>query len=400
VSIYLSNSRGSLVIDRKFRGIPRLVVTTSCSDTPAGRKQAEAYEKMLAHLAGDGGRRDIVRAIALRELDVRDVAPIYNRGNWRAEMPRPEELARAFPIGPKPGEKRRGKRLGAIGRWLPTYRTSKGTISKSHQDRMWRNFRSLEELKAQARISDLPKLVRCYREICEEKGTHREFQLVRAAVQTFLRSKMGRHRSLLWAEVADIPTLKPGEGKSTKRPGRTFSPAEAREIRRKLSATSPKQGAQWWSLCITGMMPDEYFKRKFAEHEDRTEIVGTKRRVGTGDARGRRWREIPRLGPVVGPFTEHEAFMEALRAIGTMAGGDVRPYDARHTFAHWMKQAGIDSSRRSVYMGHETKTMDELYERPDRVTHFLAMDREALLAYIGPEPEGEGHLTVVRGAVA
>jgi integrase len=397
LSIYRRNGRGTLVIGRKFRDLPRLTVTTGCSDTAAGRRQAAKYEQMLIHLAGDGGRRDIVRAIALGDLDVRDVFPIYNRGNWRQELPRPEEMAQAFPLGPKPGEPRKGKRLGAIGKWLPTYRTSKGTISPSHQLRMWKCFTALERLKAKARVSDLPTLVHQYRAACEDAGTHREFQYAKASVQTFLRSTLGRHRSLLWAEVADIPTLKPGEGKSTRRPGRTFTPAEAREVRRKLG---PKHGPEWWAMCTSGMMPDEYFGRKFAEHADRTEILGTKRRTGTGEQKGRRWREVPRVAPIVGPFTEYTGFLEALRAIDDVAGGDVRPYDARHTYSHWLELAGIDPSRRDVYMGHSAKTMRELYARPDRVEHFLAADRELLLALLGPEPEGDGTLTLVKGAAA
>lgn len=397
MSIYLRNGRGTLVVGRKFRGLPRLTATTGCSDTPKGRDQAEKYEQMLIHLAGDGGRRDIVRAVAMGGLDVRDVWPIYNRGNWRQEMPRPEELAHAFPIGPKPGDPRKGKRLGAIGKWLPTYRTSKGTISPSHQLRMWKCFRALERLKPKARVADLPSLVKQYRATCEAAGTHREFQYGKASVQTYLRSAIGRNQSLLWAQVADIPTLLPGEGKSTKRAGRTYSPAEAREIRKKLG---PKHGPEWWSMCTTGMMPDEYFNRKFQEHADRTEIIGTKRRQGTGEKQGRRWREVPRLGPIAGPFTEYTGFLEALRAIGEVAGGDVRPYDARHTYSHWMERAGIDPSRRDIYMGHAATTMRELYAKPDRVTHFLAADAELLYAVIGPEPEGEGTFTVIRGAVA
>ncbi len=398
MSIYLRSGRGTLVVGRKFRGIPRLTVTTGCKDTPRGRKQAAKYDQMLIHLAGDGARRDIVRAVAMGDLDVRDIWPVYNRGNWQQEMPRPEELARAFPMGPKPGESRKGTRLGAIGKWLPTYRTSKGTISPGHQLRMWKCFVALERLKAKARVSDLPRLIQQYRERCESEGTHREFQYAKASVQTFLRSTLGRHRSLLWAEVADVPTLKPGEGKSTRRAGRTFTPAEARAVRQKLGA---KHGAEWWSMCTTGMMPDEYFNRKFREHADRTEIVGTKRRQGTGEKQGRRWREVPRLGPIVGPFTEYTGFLEALRAISAVAGGDVRPYDARHTFGHWMEVAGIDPSRRDVYMGHSPKTMRELYARPDRVAHFLEADRALLLAFIGPEPEGgDASLKLVKGAAA
>jgi hypothetical protein len=396
VSLYFSNGRGTWTIDRKFRGLPRLKVATGCSDTPRGRAQAGKYEDMLIHLAGDGGRRDIVRAVAAGDLQVQDIWPVYVRGAW-PQLPRPEELARAFPLGPKPGEPRKGKRLGAVGRWLPTYRTSKGTISPSHQRRMWTCFVVIERLKPAARVADLPALIRTYRAECEATGHHRAFQLAKAAVQTFLRSSLGRHQSLLWAQVADIPTLRPGEGQSTTRAGRTFTPAEARAIRRTLG---PKHGAAWWSMCTTGMMPDEYFGRKFKEHADRQEILGTKRRQGAREARGRRWREIPRLGPIVGPFTEYTGFLEALRAIGEVAGGDVLPYDARHTYAHWLAQAGIDAARRDVYRGHAAVTMQQLYERPDRVAHFLADDAAAVLAYLGPEPEGEGHLTLVKGAVA
>lgn len=382
MSIYLSNGRGSLVVDLKFRGVGRVVAITGMKDTPRGWETARGMEEMLKNLAAEAGRRDLLRAIKARELDLQDLWPLYRSGQWH-RLPQPEELRRAFPVAVTLAERQKGKTLGAIGKWLPTYRTSKGTIAPTHRKRLEQCYRKLERLKPDARIRELPELVRQYREHCEAAGTHREFQLTKAAVQTFLRSALGRRQSLLWAQVADIPTLVPGHGKSARRAGRTFSPTVARQIRDRLG---PVHGAQWWDLCRTGMMPDEYFNGKFLDHGDRIEIRGTKVRKADLTQKGRRWREIPRLGPLAGPLTRHDSFAEVLRDLGDIEGGHVIPYDARHTFAYWMVLASIDAARRDVYRGHSAKSMDQLYERPDQVAEFLADDAHRMQTVIGPEP--------------
>jgi integrase len=88
---------------------------------------------------------------------------------------------------------------------------------------------------------------------------------------------------------------------------------------------------------------------------------------------------VPRLFVPTLPSTETQnGFSQALRKVRT----DVRPYDARKTFAHWMEQTGIVRSRRRMYLGHETGDVTELYERVE-LARFLEEDADRMTAYLG-----------------
>ena len=175
----------------------------------------------------------------------------------------------------------------------------------------------------------------------------------------------GSHR--LYERVSDVTLVK---RQTPKRKPNPQTPEQARTIREALG----KHGDSWWSMCCTGMMPDELWGRKWKDGPNYIHILGTKR---TG-----RDRKVPRLCTPKEPLFEHPtAFSRALKAA---TNGSVQPYDARRTFMFWMEEAGIQRTRRKMYHGHATKDITELYERHE-VAAFLDSDADLLRQHLGDE---------------
>ena len=360
MAIYREGGKGSLVIDRRIQG-ERFKVATGLSDTPKGRALAAQWDAMLTTLADP--RLDVVRGIQQGQIKFAEVWPHFRTGRWD-RLPQPEAMRRLFPVDGK----------GAVGQWLKTYRTKKGTLSASHRVSLRQKFRDLERMEPDATVADLPRLVRERLAICGDRGQGRTGNLTKAAAQAFLRSTLGRHQSTLWAEVADIPLLP-----TDKHVPHPQAPEDAKAVREALGAI---HGPIWWAMCTTGMMPDELWGGKFTVMADRIHIKGTKR--------AGRDRIVPKLYAVPEPKRGYKSFRLALKRA---SGGVLTPYDARHTYAHWLEMAGIELSRQDAYLGHGPKTMGDLY-RQHSVSGYLGDDAAKLLAYLG-EPVG---LQLVRGA--
>lgn len=357
MAIYREGGKGSLVIDRRIQG-QRFKVATGLPDTAKGRDLAKLWDGMVTVLAREAGRGDVVRAIQSGTLRFAEVWAHYRVGRLD-RLPSPEAMRRLFPVdGPKPG---------AVGDWLKTYRTKKGTLSPSHKRSLRQKFTDLERLDPSATVADLPRLVKERMAVCGAREQGRTGNLTKAAAQAFLRSTLGRHQSTLWAEVADIPLL-PTE----KHEPHPQTPEDAKAVREALGAI---HGPIWWAMCTTGMMPDELWGGKFTVLADRIHIKGTKR--------AGRDRLVPKLSVPLAPERGYKSFRLALKRA---SGGVLTPYDARHTYAHWLEMAGLESSEQDALMGHGPKTMGDLYRQHD-VSAKLAQFRDRLLNYLG-EPQG------------
>ena len=96
-----------------------------------------------------------------------------------------------------------------------------------------------------------------------------------------------------------------------------LKPETAIEIRDALGSN----GAMWWSMCITGMNPKEYWDRCKVE-PDGVRIYGTKRQ-------GRFGRLVPLVAPPVKPQLTYEGFKSALQRLAM----GVAPKSARDFYA-------------------------------------------------------------------
>jgi integrase len=335
--VHRSNQRGTLRFDRRFGPVGRLNIASGTED----RDQFRRMNDMLTELYRTG-RWDFLRALRNHQL-----APLELWDAWRTgrmhEIPTTEELVSLSE---------------AVDRWLKGF-----DASPKHRDRYEGIFDELIEPKTT--VAQLPKLLRAFREQCQEDGRHRTFNLARAACQAFLRDTFGKqHR--LWVAVSTVPTLR-----VTSRKGRKLTVKEAADIAQRLGVW----GAEWWALCLTGMRRSEYFGGRWTLAEDRIVVHGTKRQASN--------RFVPKLFEIIKPRLTHWGFGQALHRV---TGGAIRPHDARHTFMHWMELAQVPRIRRKLYLGHSTShDVSELYEEHD-VAGFLVEDANRLHGFIGEEP--------------
>jgi integrase len=220
-----------------------------------------------------------------------------------------------------------------------------------------------------AQISDLPRLVRKYRERCA--GHAPSFRLARAAALSFLRHSFGegRHHDL-WVQVSAIPLIRPKKPKKEK-------PEYSADFCRAVAVRLGQNGATWWAMCITGMNPKEYWG-EWSVRSDRIRIHGTKR--------AGRDRIVPLLWRPVKPSISYEGFKTALQRIRPALREeyeiDVTPKSGRDAFAQWMVAAGIPAPRRDMYLGHGARKVQDVYERHE-VTGYLKRDAERMRDVIG-----------------
>ncbi len=332
-----SNLRGSLVIDRVFRGVGRVKRATGTKNV----KLFEKFDEMLTTLY-EGGRRDVVISIRDGRLTILEVWEQYRLGRWD-DIPTREHLE-------------------LLDRTYDAWVEEK-ECSEQHRTSLNDSGSYLIDAGPnKARVVDLPDAVRALRKTTGDRA--RTFNLARSAAQAFIRETLGRH-SKLWQEIAAIPPRKVVP-KFHKNPQTV---AGAMKIREQLE---PNAADIWWTLCTTGMRPKEFWGEWWTDH-DRIKIVAAKKDE-------RVMRVVPLLVKPAVPTMMPSGYDSALGRLSVK----VAPYDGRRTYTNWLESAGIPRTRRKLYLGHGKTDVTDLYEWHE-VEAFIAEDRAKLLAYIGQE---------------
>ena len=330
-----SNLRGSLMIDRVFRGVGRVKRATGTRNV----KLFERFNAMLTDLY-EGGRRDVLISIRDGRLGILEVWEQFRLGRWDLIPTREhlESLKQTFET------------------WTDEYE-----CSDKHRKSLKDSCAYLVAVAPKARIVDLPESVVAFRKQTADRA--RTFNLARSAAQAFIRSTLGRH-SKIWQEIATIQTRKVVR-KFHKNPQTVVG---AMKIRAQLQ---PNAAGIWWTLCTTGMRPAELWG-EWSVERDRVKILSAKRQDLT--------RFVPLLAKPASPTMTRSGFKSALNRLSVK----VVPYDGRRSYANWLESAGIPRTRRKLYLGHGQTDVTDLYEWHE-VTAFVADDRAKLLAYIGQE---------------
>jgi hypothetical protein len=329
-----SHGKGSYVLDRMFPGVGRVCRASGTTN----RNTFKALNGMLDTL-WSLGRLDVLECI--RDGDLHPmVVWSHIRRDGVGSIPTPERLA---PLDP------------GLKDWVDRQQKS-----AKHKQSLKNSFgRLLKHAPKGATVSDLPELLRKFQD--ENGSKPRMCNLVRSAVQAFLRSRLGRRHSV-YLEVQDVEALAYTPGK-----GHPVTPRGLAVITAQLQQPYV---AMLWSLAQTGMRPDEYFSGKWEPRKDRIEVHGTKTRASE--------RVVPLVGTIVAPACTHQYLHRMLKAVEPKMG----LYDMRRSFAHWMEEASISRTRREHYMGHGPKTMTDRYEQHE-VAAYLQGDAKRLLKYIG-----------------
>jgi hypothetical protein len=210
------------------------------------------------------------------------------------------------------------------------------------------------------RVMDLYDLLAAYGVHCRAPpGTHRSFNLFRAAVLSYLHGAF-RDQRPLWQEI--VEHIRPLPGPPRRRAPRHLN---ADELRALLPQFSPKYRDVVWALFTTGMRISEYREedRKYWRVlEDRVHFAGTKTAAAN--------RDIPRIDTPVHARIHLRSFAQVMQR-GT--NGIYQPRDLRRSYARLLADAGIPEYRQAVYMSYAVRTMTAHYQAGD-VSRYLADD--------------------------
>ena len=335
--------QGTFEIDRIFPSLGRVRIRTGVSD----KKLARQYEVMLETLP-----LSTVKLIIDRRLPIRVAFDAWRSG-------RVDTLPTAETLLPLADE---------LARWLEKPELP---VGESEAESRRRTAEYLLGLRPDAVIGDLPDVVRELRAIMADRGPafNRSYDVVLA----LLRDRFATHHELRM-QVTAVQTF-PEPHDST-----LHHPCTVEEARAIAAALGPKWGPVWWTMCITGMGPKEYWMDGYTVTSDGVEILGAKdtRRRGTTARR----RVVPLLGVIAPPVGTPNGFKQALARIDM----GVTPYDARRTFARWLDDVGLPNYVQDALMGHGPKSMRELY-RWGEIRSMLGEAREKLLRKVGHVPQ-------------
>jgi integrase len=337
---YRINKRGTLVLDRQFRGVGR-IKRASGTDDP---KLFSLLDAMLDTLY-KAGRVDILQGIHAGALTPLEVWARFRLGEL-------DRLPSVETMKPLKAELETWVEQGKTGRW-------------NKASRKYAVAAVLKLAKKSATVQDIPVLLRAY--AMKAKGPTM-FNRTRAAMQAYLRDTLGRSHPL-YGKVRDVMPH-PEQA-------REGNPQTVEGLTDLTAKLHPAHAAIAWAMALTGMGPGELWGT-WTQHHDRIDVRGTKRK-------GRR-REIPSIRPISRPTRLYRPFLDALNEA---SDGAVRPYDLRKTFSNWMEAAGIPRTRRMIYLGHGAKDVTDLYERHE-VLRYLAEDGERLKTHLGHAPVAAG----------
>jgi integrase len=327
------------MVDRRFGPVGRILRASGTSD-PATFKAINVALSELNNL----GRLELLRAVRDGVLTPLEVYGAFRLGQL-------DRLPTAEDVKPL---------AGAVTTWLPTLDVRPGTRKDYRQ-----YFDRLLAGHAAARVADLPRILKTYRDRCQREGTRTTFNHTRAAVQAFFRDVLSP-RHPLYGDATAIAKLR-----EDPRKGNPRSVAQIRALAGALGAHGPTL----WALCLTGMRRAEYFGGAWDVAGDRVRIHGTK----TAGAE----RFVPLVFPIAAPTVGYWGFNQALRKA---TGGHVRVHDLRKTAAHWWESASVPRTRRRLYLGHGRRDISDLYEEHD-VRAFLQEDAERLRTFVGAAPQ-------------
>jgi len=299
------------------------------------KRKAQKYDDLLSELYQEE-RLDILAGLKNGNLNLRQVYAAKSQGRL-GQLPKAETLQRLDAVRDA-WVKEAGSPHTAEGRKFVLNR--------------------LLRMQADATLADLPGLCGLLRSRLSEKP--RSFNHIYMTARALVRDRCGE-RSDLYREMREIRTLK-----YRARKVHPFSRAELREI---MDWLGPIRGRMLWTLCLTGMRPGEYWGR--------WEVDGPLIRVhGTKTAGSE--RIVPLIEDPATPACTYTAFRVML---GRYPGGRVRPYRARHTYAHWAERARVPRSRRQLYLGHSTRSITDDYEWSE-VQHFVKRDAERMRRFL------------------
>jgi len=331
------NGRGTIRLDRMFKGIGRVARATGTND----KATAKAIDVMLTTLY-QTARWDIVREIKDGIVTPLEVYSYYIKGELD-NLPSTLTLQSISP---------------AFEDWVKTHTVE----DKTKKDYVY-CLKALISVVGNVKIFTLGDALGTYRTHCIAQDTARMFNSTRTALLSYCTNALGADHPVR-ASVASTKKLK-----EVTTPPKQLTVVEAVET---LDALPKEHKSMARTMLFTGMSWKE-LNGKWELLEDRLVIHGTKTKG--------RVRTIPRmLDQLAHPTRSLSQFKRELKK----ANPGISPNSFRRTFGNWMAEAGIPQHRRSRYMGHGVASMTERYERGE-VERYLVDDAKLFSEYVQRE---------------
>lgn len=310
---------GTLIIDRRFKGIGRIKRASGINDP-------KTFKKMLARfteLADDVRGRELLRAMKRKLITPIDLYEAARSGDF-SKLPSVDALQKLTP---------------AWNAWL-----ARTAYSADHHRNLKKELRRFERARPELAVNDLPGVLLELR--ISMAKTPRSFNYARAAALAFVRQMVTRSNPLYVAIWGIDPLSAPTQRVA---PDLTIADVET-------------YGHEAIEMALTGMLPKEYWSRDYSAAGGVLKIHGTKR-----EGRDRR---IPLMQPIEGPRVSLMTFRRRVRKLSDFA---VQTKDFRNFFSWLLEEAEIPRTRRRLYMGHGKKDTTDIYEERE-VRRFLADD--------------------------
>ncbi len=327
------NGRGSLWVDRIFRGVGRIRRATGTND----RAVFKAIDTMLIQLYQQG-RFDLLESLRDKKLSLMEVY-----AEWRVKGV--ERLPSAGALGPV---------IPRWEAWVTTLDTEHRRVASG-----WGRKVISQHLPTGAAIRALPDAVRAIQVTFATQP--RSANLMRSFVMALLRYTVGRG-SPVYDEVVSLRPLK----QPRKAPRTKMTLSDVRKIADQLG---PRLAPTVWTLALTGMRPKELWVTPWKVMPDRVRIEGSK---SAGS-----FRDVPLLGVITRPPVAYVTFRKAFMA----KFSEWRVYDLRHAYAGLLEEAGVPRARRLIYMGRGPKDVQDIYEFRE-ISEYLNADAERIMAHL------------------
>lgn len=330
---------GSFVLDRRCGKLGRIKVASGTTDP----EEFAALNAFVTKLKRER-RWDLLTLIAQRLIRPLDLLDARDRGEFGG-LPTPEEI--------RPLKK-------AVERWLE----GADLAPRSRDD----YAAALKVLDAQAKISQIPEILKGWRLEAIQSGKRQMFNNRLTALRSFIRNTLGDESRLF--------KLLPAELDVEHRPGNPQEPADIRAL-----ALHFPYPDELWALCLTGMRQSEYWGT-WSVLADRIQVQGAKGRLG---------RPKPRVVPLVyRPAVPRVAYSTFYKALVRESVGQLNVHDLRKTAQRWWEDVGVPDWRIRLYAGHSTRgrqhQLDTIYRKPRDLTRLLVEDADRLRAYLGDPP--------------
>lgn len=365
-----------LRLDRVIAFTGRVAISSGTPD-PKVKKRIEDAISGAEALARDGSSQALEALAELRDLDV---APLVFMERWEHGT-----LLR------KAGRRLHVPLIAALESWAEKHECAESTRADIRT--AIRHIMKAKGVRKDTPASELPSIVRGLRD--PMRATPVAFHRLRAYMLSYANIEHGA-RSEIYLGVEEVRRYRKVEGKRPRKlMRRPLTVAELDAVCAAFTDHVYKRGNSKtpgvisakdlsdmaWTLAMTGMRPQEYWRRDGATWLPRIDHVWVD---GTKTAAAKR-PTFPFLTaePACGEQFFRSRFAAATEKVLREA---LDAYSLRRTFSAFCEEASVVPSRRESYMGHGPKNVDELYLKTN-VTPFARRDFEKVCAWVNAERE-------------